>query len=173
MRLVFAQIWIRKVSCVFNSKISGKKSQCCTEPQAVLQSVNVDFFLTVPVVFKVSRVWNGHYSWCWWFSNSPEWQHSEMSDGGPRRGKFTPSCQWGGHAWSLHAWINTIKRALALVSPTPFPPLLPCDASPFPPHPPPFYNSIWPGHAARWHTVGQKGSNDELLPVGVIHDDNY
>lgn len=33
--------------------------------------------------------------------------------GGLRRGKFTPSCQWGGRAWSFHAWINTIKSALA------------------------------------------------------------
>lgn len=49
---------------------------------------------------------------------------------GLRRGKFTPSCQWGGHAWSFHAWINTIKSALALAPP------------PTPPHPP----SLPPSH---------------------------
>lgn len=149
----------------------GKKSQCCTEPQAGLQSVNVDF------QFQLYSRYQGCGTGATADAGgSPPLQSGSTQRwvmGGPRRGKFTPSCQWGGHAWSLHAWINTIKRALALASPTPFPPFLPCDASPFPPHPPPFYNSIWPGHAARWHTVGQKGSNDELLPVGVIHDDNY
>lgn len=167
MPLVFAQIWIRKVSCVFNSKISGEKAQCCRDPQ----SVHVDFSN-----FQLYSRYHG----CGTTADagaSPPLQSGSTQRwvmGGPRRGKFTPSCQWGGRAWSLHAWINTIKRALVLASPTPFPPFLPHNAPPlFPPHPPPFYNSIWPGHAARWHTVGQKGSNDELLPVGVIHDDNY
>lgn len=162
--------WIQKVSCVFNCNISGKNRSV-----AVTQS-------------QSRERWFVFYSCIWGIEDVERWLQlmlivlhlsgvAAVRDewwGGSRRGKFTPSCQWGGRAWSFHAWINTIKSALAPASPTPpVPPFLPHDASPFPPHPPPLYNSIWPGHAARWHTVGQKGSNDELLPVGVIHDDNY
>ena len=119
-------------------------------------------------------------------SPSLEWQQSggeaerRVGGGGGWRGGFTPTSPWGGRAWSLHAWINPIKSALARFSPTPSlpPPQRPSLSLPLtPPHPPyvppPLYNSIWPGHAASWHTAGRKGSDDELLPVGVIHDDNY
>lgn len=99
-------------------------------------------------------------------------------------GEFMLSCFRGGRAWSLHAWINPIKSALAFFSPAPSHPytsvplpLSPCNTTPpspfLQPPPTPLYNSIWPGHTAHWHIVGQKGRNDELLPVGVIHDDNY
>lgn len=53
------------------------------------------------------------------------------------------------------------------------PPFNPTPHSFLQPPPPLLYNSIWPGHTAHWHIVRRKGRNDELLPVGVIHDDNY
>lgn len=44
---------------------------------------------------------------------------AERRNGGGRGEEFTTSCSWGGRAWSLHAWINPIKSALALYSPAP------------------------------------------------------
>lgn len=148
------------------------------------------FFVTVQFLLVWEAIWVRNTNWSCTAaktelsSPSLEWQQS----GGEAERRVGGGRGWGIHTnqpvrwscWSLHAWINPIKSALALFSPTPLlpPPQRPSLSLPLtPPHlpyvPPPLYNSIWPGHAASWHTAGRKGSDDELLPVGVIHDDNY
>lgn len=82
---------------------------------------------------------------------------AERRNVGGRGEEFTTSCSWGGRAWSLHAWINPIKSALALYSPAPsLPPSTspPLPFRPFNPpslfmHPPPHHRIIVSGRATR------------------------
>lgn len=64
-----------------------------------------------------------HFLWSGSSQKGDERLRGEMGEA--REGEFAPIRPCGGRAWSLHAWINTIKSALALSSPSLLPPQQP------------------------------------------------
>lgn len=83
-------------------------------------------------LFVCGALWL-HFLWSGSSQKGDERLRGEMGEAW--EGEFAPTRPCGGRAWSLHAWINTIKSALALSSPS-LPPS-PSAALPFPPHDPP------------------------------------
>lgn len=146
MGLALARFRTGKVSRLFNSELGGGETSPVLQgsAQPVLRSVNVGFyFYFFPRPFRLySRYTAAVEGWLQRmlvFFTSPEWQHSGMSDGGWRGGKFTPSCQW---RWSCLKPPRLDKHHQKSISPgfphpllvLPFPSR---DASSLPPPPPP------------------------------------